>query len=95
MYLGKIVELANTEDLFNEPKHPYTKALISAVPISHPDEERERIILSGDVPSPANPPSGCAFHPRCSSCMEICKTESPPVIEHENGHTVACHLFSE
>jgi oligopeptide/dipeptide ABC transporter ATP-binding protein len=94
MYLGKIVELAKTEDLFNEPKHPYTKALISAVPISHPDEERERIILSGDVPSPVNPPAGCAFHPRCSACMEICKTEKPPVIEYENGHMVACHLFS-
>ncbi|WP_313897613.1 ABC transporter ATP-binding protein [Bacillus litorisediminis] len=95
MYLGKIVELASTEELFENPKHPYTKALISAVPVSHPDEKRERIILTGDVPSPANPPKGCSFHPRCSECMAICQTEAPPVIEMENGHTVACHLFSK
>ena len=95
MYLGKIVELASTEELFDNPKHPYTKALISAVPVSHPDEKRERIILTGDVPSPANPPKGCSFHPRCAECMAICKTEAPPVIEMENGHTVACHLFAK
>ncbi|MGE8204740.1 ABC transporter ATP-binding protein [Heyndrickxia sp. NPDC080065] len=95
MYLGKIVELANTEQLFIDPKHPYTKALISAVPINHPDEKKERIVLSGDVPSPANPPSGCTFHPRCSSCMDICKKEKPPVISFDDGHTVACHLYTK
>jgi oligopeptide/dipeptide ABC transporter ATP-binding protein len=93
MYLGKIVELADTQGLFNNPKHPYTKALISAVPISHPDEKKERIILKGDVPSPANPPKGCAFHPRCPDCMAICKVEKPAVTYDENGHAVACHLY--
>ena len=95
MYLGKIVELAETEQLFTDPKHPYTKALISAVPINHPDEKKERIVLSGDVPSPANPPSGCTFHPRCASCMEICQREKPPVISIDDGHTVACHLYTK
>ncbi len=94
MYLGKIVELAETEELFENPKHPYTKALISAEPINHPDEKKERIILTGDVPSPANPPQGCTFHPRCRECMEICKTEKPQAITLENGHTVACHLYA-
>ncbi|MDQ0175680.1 ABC transporter ATP-binding protein [Bacillus chungangensis] len=93
MYLGKIVELAETEALFANPLHPYTKALISAVPASHPDEEKQRIVLKGDVPSPANPPSGCTFHPRCSACMAICKTKKPPIITLDNGHTVACHLY--
>ncbi|HYK75155.1 MAG TPA: ABC transporter ATP-binding protein, partial [Pseudoneobacillus sp.] len=94
MYLGKIVELSDTEELFRNPKHPYTKALISAVPIHHPDETKEKIILKGDVPSPANPPQGCTFHPRCLDCMNICKTEKPPVVSLENGHTVACHLYA-
>ena len=94
MYLGKIVELAETEELFKNPKHPYTKALISAEPIHHPDEKKERIILTGDVPSPANPPQGCTFHPRCRECMEICKTEKPQAITLENGHTVACYLYA-
>jgi oligopeptide/dipeptide ABC transporter ATP-binding protein len=95
MYLGKIVELAETQELFDNPKHPYTKALISAVPVSHPDEKKERIILTGDVPSPANPPQGCAFHPRCPDCMAICKVEKPPVLTDEKGHAVACHLFQK
>jgi oligopeptide/dipeptide ABC transporter ATP-binding protein len=95
MYLGKIVELAETQELFDNPKHPYTKALISAVPVSHPDEKKERIILTGDVPSPANPPQGCAFHPRCPDCMAICKVEKPVVTTDEKGHAVACHLFNK
>jgi oligopeptide/dipeptide ABC transporter ATP-binding protein len=94
MYLGKIVELSETEEMFASPKHPYTKALLSAVPITHPDEKKERIILTGDVPSPVNPPKGCAFHPRCPDCMEICKTEQPPVVNVGNNHVVACHLYS-
>ncbi|ETT81488.1 ABC transporter ATP-binding protein [Viridibacillus sp. FSL H8-0123] len=95
MYLGKIVEIAKTEDLFNNPKHPYTQALLSAVPITHPKEKKQRIILKGDVPSPANPPSGCTFHPRCPFAMEICKTELPDQAEFEEGHTVNCHLYSQ
>ncbi|WP_255511537.1 ABC transporter ATP-binding protein [Viridibacillus arvi] len=95
MYLGKIVEIAKTEDLFNNPKHPYTQALLSAVPITHPKEKKERIILKGDVPSPANPPSGCTFHPRCPFALEICKTELPDQTEFEKGHTVNCHLYSQ
>jgi oligopeptide/dipeptide ABC transporter ATP-binding protein len=93
MYLGKVVELASTEDMFNNPKHPYTQALLSAVPIAHPDDKKERIILSGDVPSPVDPPKGCAFHPRCPACMEVCKTEKPPVISIGGNHTVTCHLY--
>ncbi|KQL43941.1 hypothetical protein AN963_21035 [Brevibacillus choshinensis] len=93
MYLGKLVEQAKTEELFANPKHPYTRALLSAVPISHPDEEKERVILMGDVPSPLNPPEGCHFHPRCPDCMQICKTERPPVVE-AGDHVVACHLYA-
>ncbi len=95
MYLGKIVELANTDDLYDNPKHPYTQALLSAEPIRHPDEKRERIILKGDVPSPVNPPSGCTFHTRCANCMEICKTEVPKLRQLEGGRSVACHLYQE
>ncbi len=93
MYLGKIVEIAETEDLFNNPKHPYTQALLSAVPVKHPKEEKSRIILKGDVPSPANPPSGCTFHPRCPFAMEICKSVMPEPTEFEKGHTANCHLY--
>lgn len=94
MYLGRIVELANTEDLYDKPLHPYTQALLSAEPIRHPDQKRDRIILKGDVPSPVNPPSGCSFHTRCVSCMDICKTTTPPLEVKEDGRTVACHLYS-
>ncbi|QRG65885.1 ABC transporter ATP-binding protein [Brevibacillus choshinensis] len=94
MYLGKLVEQAKTEELFANPKHPYTRALLSAVPIHHPDEVKERIVLKGDVPSPLNPPEGCHFHPRCPDCMQICKTEKPPVVE-VGDHVVACHLYSK
>ncbi|MBN6885186.1 peptide/nickel transport system ATP-binding protein [Cytobacillus horneckiae] len=95
MYLGKIVEIAKTEDLFTNPKHPYTKALLSAVPITHPKEKKERIILKGDVPSPANPPSGCTFHPRCPAALDICKTQAPKTSEHGNSHSVSCHLYNK
>lgn len=94
MYLGKLVEMAETEEIFSSPKHPYTKALLSATPISHPDEKKERIILTGDVPNPVNPPQGCAFHPRCPDCMEICTTVKPPVIQ-IGEHQVSCHLYSK
>ncbi|AOV08631.1 ABC transporter ATP-binding protein [Sporosarcina ureilytica] len=93
MYLGRIVEIAPTEELYYNPMHPYTKALMSAVPIDHPDEKKERIILTGDVPNAVNPPSGCAFHPRCPAAMDICKKVRPVVEEYQSGHAVACHLY--
>lgn len=95
MYLGKIVEVAETEELFDNPKHPYTQALLSAVPITHPKEERNRIILKGDVPSPANPPAGCSFHTRCPLAMDICAKVQPETYEIKKGHTVSCHLYSK
>lgn len=94
MYLGRLIELADSEELYENPLHPYTKALLSAVPIPDPDIKRNTILIEGELPSPANPPSGCAFHTRCGECMEICKTTRP--VEHNiNGHYVACHLFNE
>lgn len=93
MYLGKIVEMADKESLYMNPLHPYTKALLSAVPIANPRIKRERIILQGDIPSPSNPPTGCTFHPRCNACMEICKTVIPELKEIEPGHFSACHLY--
>jgi oligopeptide/dipeptide ABC transporter ATP-binding protein len=92
MYLGKIVELTDRESLFAEPLHPYTEALLSAVPTPDPEAKRERIILSGDVPSPINPPKGCRFHTRCPYVMPRCRTEEPPMLEVKPGHQVACHL---
>ncbi|GAA0746803.1 dipeptide ABC transporter ATP-binding protein [Clostridium oceanicum] len=94
MYLGKIVEIGTDKELYNNPKHPYTKALLSAIPIPDPTKKKERIILRGDVPSPINPPSGCRFHTRCSECMDICKKERPKMITLEDGHKVACHLYN-
>lgn len=93
MYLGKIVEISNTEELYNNPLHPYTKALMSAVPVDHPEEVKERIILTGDVPNAVNPPSGCSFHPRCPYAMDICKNVNPVSSEHPNEHIVSCHLY--
>lgn len=95
MYLGKVVELAETEELFTNPKHPYTEALMSAVPVPDPDYEVERIILEGDVPSPVNPPSGCYFHPRCRYAKEICKAEAPEFRDIGNEHFVACHFADQ
>lgn len=92
MYLGKIVELAKTEELFSNPKHPYTEALMSAVPVPDPDYNVEEIILTGDVPSPVNPPSGCYFHPRCRYVQEICKTDDPTYRDLGCEHFVTCHL---
>ena len=93
MYLGRIVELSSTEQIFDHTMHPYTEALLSAIPKRDPSEVKERIRLEGDVPSPANPPKGCAFHDRCARCMGICKEQVPAVHEPEPGHTVACHLY--
>lgn len=93
MYLGKLVEIARKETLYENPKHPYTKALMSAVPIANPRVKKERIVLQGDIPSPSNPPTGCTFHPRCNACMEICKTEVPVLKETSPGHFSACHLY--
>jgi oligopeptide transport system ATP-binding protein len=93
MYLGRLVELADSDQLYESPKHPYTKALLSAVPIPDPEYKKESQLLSGDLPNPANPPQGCAFHTRCSACMDICKQKRPEMKEVEEGHYVACHLY--
>jgi len=95
MYLGKIVEMVETEELFANPKHPYTEALMSAVPIPDPDFKMERIILQGDVPSPVNPPSGCYFHPRCSYAQEVCSKEAPAFRDIGGEHFVACHFAEQ
>ena len=93
MYLGKIVEVSPAEELYRRPVHPYTEALLSAVPVPDPDlaERREQIVLEGDVPSPVAPPAGCRFHPRCRYATEICSREEPPLVEHVPGHLAACH----
>ena len=93
MYLGQIVEHAETEELYQNPLHPYTKALFSAALPSHPDLIREDIVLSGEVPSPINPPSGCRFHPRCPFAMDKCSVEVPVYKEVAPGHRVSCHLY--
>ncbi|SER85208.1 ABC transporter ATP-binding protein [Salipaludibacillus aurantiacus] len=95
MYLGAMMELADSEDLYAEPLHPYTKALLSSIPLPDPDieESRERIILSGDVPSPISPPSGCPFRTRCPEAMETCAVKNPEWLEARPNHFVACHLY--
>jgi oligopeptide transport system ATP-binding protein len=92
MYLGRIVEIASAHDLYTAPKHPYTEALLSAVPIPDPAVKRQRIVLQGDVPNPIRPPSGCHFHPRCPHAMERCRTEAPLLREIAPGRMAACHL---
>ena len=93
LYLGKMAEMADVDSLFNEPLHPYTQALMSAVPIPDPDTRRERILLQGDIPSPANPPSGCPFHTRCPHAMSKCSEAVPEWKEVKQNHYVACHLY--
>ena len=95
MYLGSMVELASKEELFANPMHPYTQALLSAIPVPDPDVKMNRIVLEGDLPSPANPPVGCKFHTRCNKCFERCKTEVPAFNEYAPGHFVACHLYDK
>jgi len=95
MYVGKIVELAGRDQLYADPLHPYTKSLMSAIPVPNPKARRKRIILSGDVPSPLNPPSGCRFHPRCPVAVERCSHEEPDFREVKPDHWVACHLVSD
>ncbi|MCP3739667.1 ABC transporter ATP-binding protein [Rossellomorea sp. BNER] len=93
MYLGRMVELSESENLYDKPLHPYTQALLSAVPIPDPKFERDSILLQGDIPSPSNPPSGCAFHTRCPQATEICRKKTPEFKEQSEGHYVACHLY--
>ena len=95
MYLGSMVEYAETEKIFANPMNPYTKALFSAIPIPDPAAKINRIILEGSIPSPANPPSGCKFHTRCRECMEVCQYAAPEWLEVEEGHFCACHLYDD
>jgi oligopeptide/dipeptide ABC transporter ATP-binding protein len=92
MYLGKIAEYASKKALFEKPVHPYTEALLSVIPVPDPDLKRDRIILPGDVPSPANPPPGCRFHTRCPLAIDVCKVVEPPLIDIGDEHFVACHV---
>ncbi|MGG1441225.1 dipeptide ABC transporter ATP-binding protein [Brevibacillus laterosporus] len=94
MYLGRIAEIADKDQLYANPHHPYTKALLSAVPVADPDKKQERIILQGDLPSPANPPSGCTFHTRCPHVMDVCREKRPEMLKLREDHLVACHLYS-
>jgi oligopeptide/dipeptide ABC transporter ATP-binding protein len=95
MYLGKIVEAADYASLYRDPKHPYTRTLLSAIPVPDPARHSRRIILKGDVPSPIDPPGGCRFHTRCPDRMEICGRTEPVMQRFSDGHTAACHLYNE
>ncbi len=95
MYVGKLVEMARTEELFHQPRHPYTAALMAAVPVADPRVQSGNVELKGEVPSPANPPSGCYFHPRCAYAAEVCRTQPPDFREISPGHFVACHRAEE
>lgn len=95
MYLGSMIEIGDKKRIFSNPMHPYTKALLSAVPVSDPDVKMNRIILKGDIPSPVNPPSGCKFRTRCPYAMPICAEKAPVLKEYEEDHRVACHLYSQ
>ena len=95
MYVGKLVELAPTDELLHNPRHPYTEALVSAVPPADPLIKMERVILEGDVPSPANPPAGCVFHPRCRYAQDICREQAPPLVDIGPGHVARCHFADE
>ncbi len=95
MYLGKIVEMTDMDDLVNNPLHPYTVALMAAVPVPDPQIEKAKAIIGGEVPTPIDPPSGCRFHPRCPKATDICKREEPKLDEYEEGHLVACHHVSD
>jgi oligopeptide/dipeptide ABC transporter ATP-binding protein len=94
MYLGQIVELAPSEAIFQSPQHPYTRALLSSTPLPDPDSGRERILLEGSVPSPANPPGGCRFHTRCNHVMDICRRVSPPAFSVSQDQWATCHLLA-
>ncbi len=95
MYLGRVVEIADKKSLFANPSHPYTQALLSAIPQANKAQKKERILLHGDLPSPANPPSGCTFHPRCRFATELCKSTPPELREVSEAHMVSCHLYEE
>ncbi len=93
MYLGRIVELAESEEIYRNPRHPYTRALLSAIPVADPAAHRSRVLLPGDVPSPIHPPAGCPFHPRCPYVEERCRAMEPKLLKGHNSHAVACHVF--
>jgi len=95
MYLGRIVEIASAEDLYSQPRHPYTEALMNAVPVPDPNRHRQKQVLSGEIPSPIDPPTGCHFHPRCPYAKDICRKEYPVLSEQVPGHKAACHFSAE
>jgi len=95
MYLGKIVEMGDVEEVIDNPLHPYTKALVAAIPVPDPKVKIGEIPIIGEVANPLNPPPGCRFHPRCVYAKDICKKEEPPLVEVKKGHFVACHLYSK